>query len=181
MSKPNKKNISTLTRHDAEKQSKQVVEEMLEELEVTGQESETKAVKWVQEKGKEERKEEVEKVELATEIAEDTSKKGQVFTYRDVIMDEVKRQMFENFDLLPYNFLWYPVKDKKQGIVLWIRDCKGKWYARGMNISMIPKYDINCVERLVIKALDHMDDLDRKYEAEKKALEELKNSAAVKN
>lgn len=151
----------SLTVLEGERQSKKIARELDEELSATGQESETQAVKWVQEKGREERHEESEKLAEAEWKAND--RRGKIFSYRDTILAEMKRQMVENFDCLPQDFLWYPVKDQKQGLILYIRDPHNKWYARGMKLCMVPKMDIQCVSRLVEKALNHMDDLEQKY------------------
>lgn len=173
--KKSSKPLSSLTKLEQEKQSKLIAGEIEEELNVTGQESETKAVKWVQEKDKEVEHAEKEELAEAEWKATDEQKKGKVFSYRDVLIDFMKKEMMSYYQLLPTNFIWYPLKDSKQGIVLWIRDSRGKWYARGMKVSMMPKYDINCIQRMIIKALDHMDDLSQRYEAE----EELKKSAKL--
>lgn len=156
-----KPNLNALTKLEKERELKKIEGELDEELAATGQESDVGAVKWVKEKNKERQKEEQES--LAESEWKASDKKGKVFGYRDVIVDEMKRQMVESFDQLPQDFLWYPVKDKGQGIQLWIRDSKGKWYARGMRPCMNPTMDIQCVSRLIQKALDHMDDLERKY------------------
>ena len=173
--KKSRVNLNKLTVLEAEKQSKRIAAEIEEELDATGQESDVKAVKWVQEKGREAEHEENEELAEAEWKATDASKKGKVFTYRDVLMDFIKREMMSYYDVLPVNFLWYPVKDKNQGIIIWIRDSRGKWYARGMRVSMLPKYDINCVQKLIVKALDQMDNLSQRYEDEEKQVEQLKN------
>lgn len=137
--------------------------EIEEELEATGQESETGAVKWVKEKGKETRHEETE--ESVVDEWKLHDKRKQLFTYKDVLLTCFKRQMMESYDFLPKNFLWYPVPSDK-GLVLWFRDSRGKWYAHGMHISLVPKYDLNCITRLIHKALDKMDELERAYQEE---------------
>jgi len=166
-----RKNIKQLTKLEAERQANILEGELDEELEATGQESNTKAVKWVQEKGKERRHEEKEQLAEAEWKADDV--KGKVFSYRDVILGEMKRQMRDAYDSLPQDFLWYPVKDKTQGLQLWIRDPKNKWYARGMTISMVPHMDIQCVQRLIEKALNHMDDLEQAYTQGLKSTEKI--------
>lgn len=174
MSLSRQKKLYSLTKLEQEQQSKQLAGEIDEELSVTGQESEAQAVKWVQEIGKEERHTESEQLAEAEWKATDVKKK--IFTYRDVILQEMKRQMVDAHDVLPYNFIWYPLKDEKQGLIIWIRDPKGKWYARGMHICMVPKYDIQCVSRLIEKALNHMDDLEQAYEAEEREAERFKKT-----
>lgn len=156
----------SLTRLEAERQSKKIAGELEEELSVTGQESDTKAVKWVQEKGRERRKKEKEEKAEAVWKAHDA--RGKIFTYRDVILQYMMKEMYESYEQLPVGFLWYPVKDKRQGIILYIKDPIDKWYARGMKISMIPHMDIQCVDRLIEKALNHMDALEQKYKKEEK-------------
>lgn len=158
-----------LTKHEAEIEAKKLLGGKLEELDALGQESEIRAVKWVKEKGQKEDKRESEK--RAEEEWRAVDSKGKVFTYRDAIYNALKRQMLESYGLLPYGFLWYPVKAEK-GLEIWIRDTKNQWYARGMYLSSDPKYDLNCVDRLVDKALNQMDILEREYtkiEEEKKS------------
>lgn len=154
-------NPAALTTHEKQKQLKQISGELDEELSVTGQESETQAVKWVQEKGREERHEESEKIAEATWMADDNKKK--IFGYRDAILNYFISEMKESIDHVPYDFFWYPAKDSKQGIILWIRDPQGKFYALGMKPCFDPKYDIQCVLRIIGKALDHMQELDEQY------------------
>lgn len=134
--------------------------DIIEELDAMGQENEHKAAKWVIEKGNEDRHVEDEKTAEETWKLHDNRQR--VWSYKDALLSAMKRRMIEFYNMLPENFAWYPLKSDK-GIVLWFRDPKGQWYARGMYISLEPKYDLNCVERLVNKALDEMDKIEQEY------------------
>jgi hypothetical protein len=155
------KKLDSLAKLEAEKQSKYLAGQQAEELEAMGQDSEKEAAKWVIEKGEQERKEEEE--QTAVEEWKLHDKRNSIWTYKDVVLDCLKRQMKEAFGMLPRGFLWYPVKTEK-GIALYFRDPKGTWYVRGMYVSMIPEYDLNCIDRLIDKALNSMDQIEQAYE-----------------
>ena len=158
-----------LFKHEKDLLLKKIIGKTNEELDATGQESEAKAAKWVKEKGIEERHIEDEK--RAEEEWKAHDSKGKVLTYKDAIYNAVKRQMVESYALLPRGFIWYPVKSEK-GIEIWVRDLDKQWYARGMTICNNPTYDLNCVDRLIDKALNHMDNLEQEYEERAKLIKE---------
>lgn len=140
---------------------KKSASDVLEELEAMGQDSETKAVKWVKEQNAEQEKLDDERKAISQWMLND--KKKQITTYKDALLFEMKRQMIDSYDFLPENFLWYP-KSTEKGICLYIRDSHNKWYARGMLVSTVPEYDLQAIERLIDKALQHMDNLEQLYE-----------------
>jgi hypothetical protein len=147
-------------------QKKKKLADVVEELDAMGQEDEKKAAKFVIEKGKEDRHEEDEKRSEVEWKLHDN--KGRIFTYKDLLLNEFKRQMMEMYQMLPQGYAWMPFATKK-GIALYIKDEQDKWYARGMIVSGIPKYDLNCVERMINKALDSMENLRAQYEARREA------------
>lgn len=153
------KPLASMTRLEAEKESKIRAGKMAEELDVLGQDSEKGAVKWVQEKGKEEEKK-VDRKKAELEWKLDESRK-QVLTYGDLLLRELRIIMEDWEDQKTVGYKWAAVKDKK-GICLWIRDYTGNYYAKGIQISYIPKYDMNAIERLVVKACDFMDSMEKK-------------------
>lgn len=147
------------------KKKKTLADEM-EEIDAMGQDDEVKAAKWVIEKGEEDRHEESEKSAEAEWKLHD--KRRNFFTYKDLLLAEFRRQMVDSYQLLPKGFAWYPVGTTK-GIVLWVKDLENRWYAKGITVSGIPKYDLNGVERLIDKALDFMEESERKYVEAKEA------------
>lgn len=148
-----------MTKIEAEKESKKRAAETAEELEVLGQDNEVKAAKWVIEKGNKDRKKEDEKEAEVQWKLDD--KKKQVFTYTDLLLKELRQIMFDWEDQKPLGYKWAAVKDKK-GLCLWIRDATGKYYAKGIKVSFLPKYDLNAISRMVARACDFMDSLEEK-------------------
>ena len=160
--------LESLTKHQAEQESRKRSEELAEELDVLGQDDEKKGAKWVIEKGKETRhKEDEQKAQVEWKL---NDQKGRVFTYSDILLGELKRMMGEWDEYRPNGFQWLAIKNSK-GIVLWFRDKDGNWFAKGMKVSGIPKYDMNGIERLMHGALDSMDRFERNRIPQKETIE----------
>ena len=137
---------------------KRSLSEQAEEIDAMGQDSETKAVKWVQERAKEDEKDENETIAQETWKLQDSRKK--VFTYRDALVQAMVRRMLE-YDL-PKGFAW-KIETPQQDIILVIGDPKGQMYARGLKPIGEPKYDLNAIDRVIWKALDAIDHLEQHY------------------
>ena len=120
-----------------------------------GQESETKAAKWVIEDGKEQEKKEKGTEDETREVLHD--KQGQKFTYKDLLYKEFHRKLRLYAEDLPHGVGWGLSKTDK-GIVLYIQ-YRGKIYARGMLVSQDVRYDMNCIDRMIQKALLVADNL----------------------
>ena len=147
--------LASLTPLDQKRLSKQRAQEETEKIDALGQESETKAVKWVIEEGERERKEQAEEEAVARWKLEDVKKT--VWTYKDSLLKEANRQI-PSYEL-PSGFL-IKASSGKQGLLFFVRDLKGNWYVKGMKISNIPMYDLQGIQRMVDKCLNVIDKLE---------------------
>lgn len=143
--------LDKLSKLEKERVLTKTIGEENEKLEAMGQESNRKAAKWVQEEGKRQRKEEQIKSDDAMTKLWDA--RGKVFTYRDKLLEEMKREMENWSDELPEGFSWFPMFTSK-GLVMWLKNRNGDWFAKGLKISGEPKYDLNGVARLIIGAVE---------------------------
>lgn len=121
-----------------------------ERIDILGQEDDDKAVKWV----KENDKEVLAEVQKEEEILVDrlTSKKTET-SYKQILIAkyEVEMKTYE----IPIGFKW-AVMPSKEGIIVFFKSNTGKVYARGTKVCMIPKYDLNAMDRLLVRAFDAM-------------------------
>lgn len=147
-----RKNLKALNKLDRERELKKIAGEDSEKLEAMGQESEKAAAKWVMEEGEKERHEEAEQ-QAETEWTLNDHK-DQVLTYKTLLVKELRRLMENWIDELPEGWSWYAGYNEK-GIVLWLRDKDRNWYARGMKVSGLPKYDLNGIFKLMMKAIEY--------------------------
>lgn len=138
----------------------QIYEE-IEEIEQLGQDSETKAVKLIQEKQKEEDILQTEKDALMWEKMHKARNK--TFTYRDALLSHMKLLKDTYAEEIPGGYSWFIIPTDK-GIMLTVKDRSGKWFAKATKVCGEPKYDINAVERLIWKALEFIDSLEQKEE-----------------
>lgn len=144
---------------------KKKASDFAEELDATGQESDEKAAKWIIEKQKTEEKEQKEEEAEDQWRLHDTRKQNLEYHKRLKLIME--RRMRE-YATPPY-FRWYATLTKK-GLVLGIADPKGIWYAKGMQISHLPFYDLSGIDTLIMKGLDFMNHLEKKYEEKDKGI-----------
>jgi len=135
------------------------LDEETEKIEVMGQESETKAVKWVQEVQKEEDKKLDDAQATAREILENSRKKR--FIYHEALLKELQRQQRDN--PIPPNFIWGATMNE-QGIILWFKDPDGNAAQVAMKPSGEPLYDLNWIERRVHDTLVIMDKIEKNRE-----------------
>lgn len=144
---------------------KQIAQEV-EEIETLGQESDEKAVKWVQEVEKRNMHEEDEKRAAEEWKLHDSRKR--VFTYETALAQACQRRMVEYDEFVPKGFMWIArlSKKKKGGLEIWIRDPKDKFYCKAMIISHSPKFDLNWIDNTIVMGLDQMDELERRYSEE---------------
>lgn len=149
------KKLKSLTKLEEEKKKIRNVEEQLEVIEATGQENEKQAAKWVIEKENENVHEQNESRAVSEWKLHDTRKK--IWTYNDNLLEEMTRMIL--LSDVPSGYRVAP-RITTKGLALWVRDKKGNWYAKGMTISGIPKYDLNGLDRLLEKALNYIDLMD---------------------
>ena len=163
MGKKKEKPLEALTRLEQERQIKRSIGEEVEKIDATGQESEIKAKKWVEEAQREEDKKQQEQDAIIWDKLTTSSHK--IFTYRSSLFTYL-RQLKDSYELDP-GYIW-GVKDTKKGFAIYVRNREHKWFAKGTTISGIPKFDINAVERLVYRALEFVDQSEEKIERYKK-------------
>ena len=149
------KPLNQLTKLEQEKQSRIMAEELAEEIDTLGQDSEIQAAKWVIEKGKEEEHQESEKEAEATWKLDES--KNQYSLYRERIYKEAKRQL-ETFDV-PRGFR-FDVALNENGLVFCFQTPLGKVFARGMKISTFVAEDLQGVTRMIHDALDQMEKME---------------------
>lgn len=148
------------TRLENERISKKNAQELAEELDTLGQDSDERAVKWVQEKQKELDTEEVKETNKEKEILHDKRKykKNEYFL---AILRMAKRKLAE-FDV-PNGYRVDAIL-KENKVIIGLRKDGFRWYAKGMVICGEPKYDMNCIERLVIQCMIALDELYDQHE-----------------
>lgn len=143
---------------------KEKIGEEIEELEATGQDNETEAIKWVREKAAKD--EVLEKEQDALQWEKLWNKRRTVASYRDGLLEYMKLLKDKFQDDIPPGYQWWIIPNDK-GIMLSVREPSGKWYGRGTKVCGEPKYDMNAVERLVFRALEFMDKAVQQQEKQK--------------
>lgn len=144
-----------------EETSKRNADEEAEEIDTLGQESETKAVKWVQEieKREEKKRQDAEGKQLELIEKKRRFKKNE---YYDALVHLAKKQLHD-YDI-PKGYE-VDVLSKGDGRILFgVHKIGYKWYAKGMRVCADPHYDINCVERLVVQTMISLDELQKQFE-----------------
>ena len=142
--------LDKLLKIDKERELKNIAGEDNEKLEAMGQESETKAARWVKEEGEKERHGESERqAETEWKLSD---ARGKLITYKSLLIQELKRLMGNWAEDLSSGWSWYGMETEK-GIVLWLRNPEREWMVRGMKVSGLPKYDLNGIFRIVMDAL----------------------------
>ena len=131
------------------------VDEENEKVEVMGQESETKAAKWVIEENREQEVKENEARAAAQSILEEDKRKK--FLYKATLVKEILRQQ-KTYDL-PVGFKW-GARPTEEGVMVWFKDLEGNIAAVGMKPSGKPMYDLNWIDRRLNDALNTMERID---------------------
>ena len=144
--------MKSLTKLEQERKSKKDAGELIEQIQSTGSENESLGIKSSLELGKNQEEKERNLESVAREILEEQrrTKEG----YKIALYDEFLRRCLTAD--LPPSHRW-GVKSTDKGFVLYVETPSKKVYARGMLISGEVKYDLNCIDRLIVKALDFMD------------------------
>ena len=141
--------------------SKQHAGQLAEEIDAMGQESEEKAVKWVQEV---EHREEKKRQETDAQHAEQIAKKRR-FKKNDyyIALYQYASKLLKEYDIPQgYEVDCYLKEEGK--LVFGVRKVGYRWYAKGMIICGEPKYDKNCIERLVYQTMMALDELEGQHE-----------------
>lgn len=155
-------NNAQLTKLEAERQSKALARELEEQLDATGQDSETAGAKAVMELHKEEQAEEQQKKEVERFLLEESRKRK--LTYWQALVTVCRRQMGE-YDL-PKGFIWgaflKKLDNNECGLVVWFRSDLGQRAEVAMKISGEPKFDVNWIDRRIPDTLDVIEKIDAK-------------------
>lgn len=141
-------------------QSKENANLVAEEIDAMGQESETGAVKWVQEVEKRNQKAADESEGRQREEIE-KQRKYQKNPYYQSLYALAMRQI-GSYDV-PRGYK-LEVVQKDNRIIFGLCKIGFRWYAKGMTICGEPKYDINCVQRMVVQTMISLDELVLQHE-----------------
>jgi hypothetical protein len=144
-----------------EEQSKQNANLVAEEIDTMGQESEAKAVKWVQEIENNRQKEEMYELSKNEEKLSDKRKHKKNPYYESLL--KMAKDELEQYDI-PVGYNTDILLKENGKIVFGLQKVGFRWYAKGMNISGEPKYDINCVQRMVVQMMLSIDELYEQHE-----------------
>jgi|SRR3990167_3482482 len=125
-------------------------EERIKEL---GHESEDRGIKATQELQKEddkkqdkEKSDQLEEITRKRKFSDEEYKQG-LIGWGNVTLLGIK---------LPKGYL-IKLTQTKKGIVVWVRDSKNSWYARGIEPSFVPVFDMRAIEDKVMDAIDFAD------------------------
>jgi len=132
-----------------------------ERIDAMGQESETKAAKWVIENESDEQKDrnkfEADQLDVLTEKRKFT--KGNYY----INLYQYAKKQLSLYDI-PRGYNVDIVLKKEGKLIFGLQKNGYRWYAKGMNICGEPKYDINCVDRLIIQTQISLDELVDQHE-----------------
>lgn len=142
--------------------SKQNAGKLAEEIDAMGQQNEEKAVKWVQEV---EKREEKKRHELDARNEEQIAKKRRFKKndYYRALHTYAAKQLAEYDIPRGYAVDVYLQEDKGE-LMFGLQKVGFRWYAKGMKICGEPKYDKNCIERLVVQTMLGLDELEGQHE-----------------
>ena len=137
-----------MTRLQEEKLRKRAIAEEEERLDVIGQESDKRAIKWVQEEAKVAKTKGRKQIGLDQEKL-DTSRKGSYLNYKKAF----GKLIYDKFAKLswPKGFR-YGIYITKKGIECHIYDPFKRKFARGITPTYDPKYDLNAAQIMAVQA-----------------------------
>ena len=143
--------IKSLPKLAREKELEKLVAAEEEIIAATGQESEKKAKKWVDEDYLSAQKEQQEEEAQVLNRAEAKRKLPQIVDYTQFLTDYLKQELDgEDF---PPGFYWRIFMPDKTKVRIDVFAKELNWrQARGFKISGIPKYDINACQRFALWA-----------------------------
>lgn len=149
--------MKTLTKE----QSKRNASLVAEEIDAMGQESETKAVRHVQEVEK--NRQQQDSYNTLT-LQEDLEKKRRYKKnpYYQSLLNLAKKEL-SNYDV-PKGYQLDVLLKEDGRLIFGLCKIGFRWYAKGMKICGDPKYDINCVERLAVQSMLSLDELYEQHE-----------------
>lgn len=144
-----------------EKVSKKNASDLAEEIDAMGQQSEEKAVKWVQEVENRNLKEQSNSESKNIEDLEHKRRYAKNPYYQSLY--NLALQELKQYDIpRGYNV---DILLKEDGRMIFGLQKQGfRWYAKGMKVCGEPKYDINCVQRMVVQMMLSLDELEMQHE-----------------
>lgn len=147
-----------------QKASKRNAGELAEEIDATGQESTTKAVKWVQEVEK--RNETERQIQEAKDI--EAVEHARRYTKNEYYLSLLRlaQQKVSEYDVPRWYKLEVVLKEDGS-IIFGICKIGFRWFVKGMKPCGEPKYDMNCIERLAIQSMIALDELQLQHEDSK--------------
>ena len=124
-----------------------------------GQDSEVKAAKVIIEEHQKEQKIENEKSAIIEDILTPSAKKLQLYTYRDLILQEGKRRLKEYE--IPANY-YLDCGLSKKGMLFGYRHVNDKqWFMKGLTLSFNPKIDLFAISLMINWALDQIGEREK--------------------
>lgn len=137
------------TQLDLKKYRQKKLAEEEEKLDVLGQESDHKAVKWIQEEGKKNQEEEKKKKDQITQVLKDLVPKKESSYIQTLV-----NNMYQALTEVDWNYGWkYMSWFDGKGIRVILKHGEKNWQ-RAFKISYAPKYDLNAVARFAVWAED---------------------------
>lgn len=141
--------------------SKRNAGQLAEEIDAMGQKNEEKAVKWVKEvEAREEKKRTEEDARLEEEIAK--KRRFKKNDYYEALLKYAKK-LFADYDI-PRGYNVDVVLKDEGKLIFGLQKVGFRWYAKGMTICGEPKYDKNCIERLIVQTMIALDELSQQHE-----------------
>jgi len=137
--------MAETTLQEEKRRKKQIAEEE-ERLDVIGQESDKKAIKWAREdvKEKETKKQSIENTELNLLDKARKRKTAYTKTLADILFKRLSKNTY------PQGY-YFKVLISPQGLEVRLKDKQNNWFGRGFNVIGIPEYDLNAAAVLVIQ------------------------------
>lgn len=145
---------SSKNKLDIQRENRKKLGEWEERIKEMGHDDEKRGIKAVEEVQKEDDKKQEEvkvqnldKLTRAREKFTDEEYKTALCGWANVCLHGIK---------LPKGFLIHAMPSKK-GVIIWIKDKKNAWYARGIEPSFTPQFDMRAVEDKIMDAIDFAD------------------------
>src|SRR3972149_687351 len=154
--------LKGLTKLEQEKQRKLLAGELSEELDATGQESETKAAKWVMEKGRDSSKEQLNQENRILEALDSKSKYGIVDYHKSLAAFMANFAQEEQF---PQEWFWH-IAITDQGVVMYMVSPDKRRFYRAFKPSFVPQCDLQAIFKILDSMWTKINELEVKEQGE---------------
>ena len=144
------------------KSKKAIIGELAEEVEATGQESETRAAKWVIEKGKEDQKRQQAGKANTLELLEEKNK-FKIIDYWRTVADVMT--IFTEREEFPLDWDWRVVITDR-GVVMRLLSPDKRAFVRAFTPSHIPNYDLVAISKVLESAWVCVKDWQKEHSGE---------------